>query len=144
MNYNMRVLLVFLFLSIQVHGQKPAAIIPDFDFYHFDKTVFTNKNIQPGKPVFFIFFDSDCEHCQRAMKQLSDNFEQYKKAAIYLITLDGQEKVKTFFTKFALRLIDNKHITVLQDTKYEFISRFGPKKIPFHFLIFKGQKIDFI
>jgi hypothetical protein len=57
-----------------------------------------------------------------------------KETAVYLITLDRVAKVTAFMNKFGSNLKDKKNVTILQDTKNEFIQRFGPAKYPPLFL----------
>ena len=122
-------------------AQTPAQTIPVFDFYRFDKTTFTNKNLTPGKMSFFMFFDCDCDHCQHAMANLNQHFTEYKKAAIYLISLDDQQKINAFMAKYAPDIKGQKNVTMLQDSKNEFIKKFGPRKYPSMFLYAADKKL---
>jgi hypothetical protein len=91
----------FLYLNFfNGSAQKPAPTIPDFTFFRLDKTPFKNADLQKGKQLFFVFFDTECEHCQRAMTYLNGHYDDFKKAAIQLITLDSQEKLDAFFPKY--------------------------------------------
>jgi peroxiredoxin len=119
----------------------PALTIPDFIFFKFDNSVFTNKNLAADKLLFFFFFDSDCEHCQHAMMNLNQHYQEYKKAAIYLISLDGQEKIGQFINKYGPNLNGKKNVTLLQDLKNEFIVRFKPRKYPSMFLYSAEKKL---
>jgi thiol-disulfide isomerase/thioredoxin len=129
---------LFLGLSIFVYGQGtelvPVQAVPDFTFFRLDNNVFGKKDMEPGKMLFFLFFDSDCEHCQRAMINLNQNFQQYRKLAIYLVTLDGKEKIGYFLNKYGQNLKNKKNVVILQDLRNEFISKFRPRKYPSMFL----------
>src|SRR6266536_3368029 len=85
MKHTLKTLIIFLLITFKVSAQGPALTIPDFSFFKLDKSLFTNKNIEPGKMLFFFFFDADCNHCQHAMMNLNQHYPEYKKAAIYLI-----------------------------------------------------------
>jgi len=136
-----RTFIFCLLVSSNAIAQTPAQTIPVFDFYRFDKTAFTNNNVTPGKMSFFMFFDCDCDHCQHAMTNLNKNFQEYKKASIYLISLDDQQKINAFVSKYAPNLKGQKNVTMLQDTKNEFITRFGPRKYPSMFLYAADKKL---
>jgi len=125
----------------QVSAPTPAQIVPAFEFARFDKTPFTNKDLAAGKPLFFFFFDCTCDHCQHAMTYLNQNFGAFKKSAVYLISLDNQEMINAFLHKYAPNVINQKNVTVLQDTKYQFINRFKPRKYPSLFLYDTGKKL---
>src|SRR5438874_1910196 len=91
-----KILIIFLLITFKVSAQGPALTMPDFNFFKLDKSLFTNKNLGPDKMLFFFFFDSDCDHCQHAMMNLNQHYPEYKKVAIYLISLDDQEKIILF------------------------------------------------
>ena len=140
-----RTLVFFLLISSQVAAQvsapSPAQTVPAFEFSRFDKTSFTNKNLAADKPLFFLFFDCTCDHCQHAMTYLNANFKDYKKAAIYLISLDNQQMINDFMHKYAPAVLNQKNVTMLQDTKNEFIVRFKPRKYPSMFLYSVDKKL---
>jgi len=137
--------IISLFISSHVAAQysapQPAQTVPVFEFSRFDKTSFTNKNLASGKPLFFFFFDCTCEHCQHAMTYLNQNFNDFKKAAVYLISLDNQQTINSFLKKYAPNVINQKNVTLLQDTKYLFIQRFKPRKYPSLFLYDANKKL---
>ena len=135
------VLVFFLLITSLLIAQTPAQTIPDFSFSKFDKTSFTNKNLATGKPLFFFFFDCDCDHCQHAMANLNEHYKDYKKAAIYLISLDDQQKIQAFMTKYAPAVTGQKNVTMLQDTRNEFIAKFKPIRYPSMFLYSTDKKL---
>ena len=139
-----KILSVFL-LIILIFGktiaQRPAATIPDFTFYKLDKTPFTNKNIAPGKLSLIIFFDAGCDHCQHAMETYNQHYSELHKLPIYLVTLDNQPSINYFMTKYANNLYGSKNVTILQDLKNEFISKFGARRYPSMFLFSRQKKL---
>src|SRR5258708_7446781 len=122
--------LVFLLFSLISSAQTPVEKIPNFVFYRLNKSPFTNKDIQSGKKTFFVFFDSDCDHCQRAVHNINLHYKEFEKAQIYLVTLDNTVKIKDFLNKYGPKLINKHNVTVLQDLKNEFIVDFNPRKYP--------------
>lgn len=141
MNRTVKMVVLFLLISFRVAAQTPAQIVPEFIFYKLDKTVFTNKNLDPAKSSFFIFFDADCDHCQHAISYLNQHYKEIMKTATYLVSMDSQEKINAFMSKFGANLKDQKNITLLQDFKYEFITKFKPKKYPSIFLYSSDKKL---
>ena len=140
----MRIFIFFLLVSSNIAAQyaaPPAQTIPAFEFSRFDKTVFTNKDLAANKPLFFFFFDCTCEHCQHAMTYLNQNFKDFKKAGVYLISLDTQPMINAFLNKYAPNVINQKNVTLLQDTKNEFITRFKPRQYPSLFLYDANKKL---
>jgi peroxiredoxin len=139
-----KMLLIFLLMYCIVSAQysaPPAPTIPAFNFFKLDKSLFTDKNLAEDKMLFFFFFDADCEHCQHAMMNLNQHYQEYKKAAIYLISVDGQEKISQFINKYGANLNGKKNVTLLQDLKNEFIVKFKPRKYPSMFLYSAEKKL---
>jgi hypothetical protein len=135
---------ILLLITNFANAQTPAQTIPAFDFYKLDKTVFTNKNLPQDKIMFFLFFDPGCEHCQHAIANLNKNFKSYKNTAVYLICLDDEQTITTFINKYAPSLKRLENVTLLRDTKNEFIARFKPVRYPSMFLYsFTKELLDY-
>ena len=133
---------VFLFLVFgNVFAQETEKKIPEFNFFRLDKTVFTNKNLAKDKLLFFVFFDAGCGHCQHAVKYIDEHRNEFDKAAMYLITLDSKEKVKVFMNKYGSHLRNKRNVTILLETKQEFISKFNPRKYPSMFLYSQKKEL---
>jgi len=120
--------------TLTTEAQVQSEMIPDFNFLRLDKKPFTNKDLEQKLPLFFVFFDTDCDHCQHAIQYLDGHYNEFKKAAIYLVTLDGPEKINAFLSRNGPGLVSKKNVTILQDTRNEFISKFKPRKYPSMFL----------
>jgi thioredoxin-related protein len=141
MKYAFRTFLVLMLISLTVSAQNPAATIPDFTFFKLNRSPFTSKDLELGKRTFFVFFDSDCEHCQHAVLNISKHYQEFKKTNIYLITLDSQEKISHFMTEYGSHLIDKKNVMILQDLKNDFLTKFKPRKYPSMFLFSPTGKL---
>ncbi len=135
------ILVLFVLSTIEGFPQTPAQTIPEFTFYKFDKTPFTNKNVTPGKEVLFIFFDVTCDHCQHTISTLSKRISECQKIAIYLISLEDKTSITNFFNQYGKNLPAQKNVTILQDSKNQFITQFGPRKYPSVFLYSAQKKL---
>ncbi len=132
----------FILMAVtHTSAQIPAKTIPLFTFKKLDKTEFTNRYLQAGKFLFFIFFDTQCDHCQRTIQYVNQHHSQFKKTAIYLITLDSVSKIMPFINKYGISLKDKKNVVILQDTRDEFIKKFGPRKYPSLFLYSEKKEL---
>ena len=129
-----KLLVLFLILFYNVSAKVPAQTVPAFTFYKLDKSVFTNKNLAQGKALFFVFFDPACEHCQIAVKSLSDHYTEVENAAVYLISTDSAATINQFMQKYGKTLYNKKNVTLLQDRKDEFLAKFQPRRFPGMFL----------
>jgi peroxiredoxin len=134
MKYVFKAFVLLLVIAGKISAQAPAQKIPDFNFFKLNKQSFTNKDLEPGKMLFFVFFDADCDHCQQAIQYIDKHYQDFKKAAIYLITLDNQETIARFMAKYGNSLKEKKNVTLLQDPQYEFMRKFKPRKYPSMFL----------
>ena len=121
---------LLVFSSYVAMAQKPVQQIPQFLFYKLDKKPFTKQNIPLYKKAFFVFFDSDCEHCQHALHEINSKYKRFYNAEIYLVTLDGQTKVSRFMAAYGPDLPGKKNVTILQDLRNEFIADFNPRQYP--------------
>jgi peroxiredoxin len=119
----------------------PAKTLPEFEFHRLDQSAFTNKDLPSGKILFFIFFDSDCDHCQRAIHQIREDSKSFQQTAIILVSLDGKDKINHFMSSYAPRLMAQKNVTILQDTGNQFIARFKPLRYPAMFLYSIDKKL---
>ena len=129
------------FSSINIIAQTPAATVPQFSFLKTDKTEFGNQSLAKGTKLFFVFFDTECEHCRQVISYMDAHYDQFSKAAIYLVTLDPENKTAPFFAKYGSRLLAKNKVTFLRDYKSEFITKFRPRKYPSLFIYSPQKKL---
>ncbi|MEJ7685287.1 MAG: redoxin domain-containing protein [Segetibacter sp.] len=144
MKYLFKTFIICLLVSSGVFAQQPVATVPDFDFYKLDNRSFTKKDLDPSKMLLFVFFDVTCDHCHRAIQQFNNRHIELEKAAVYLISLDAKQTIINFLNTNAKNLTTMKNVTILQDLKNEFITRFQPRKYPSIFLYSPQEKIDHV
>lgn len=138
------IILVALLFSLVVKGQVPAQAVPVFSFLGPDKKTFTNKDLAKDRPLFFLFVDPDCDHCQRAVHTIGEQHAAFRNAAVYVISLDDREKLSLFMDKYGGALKGQKNVLLLQDNLNQFIVRFKPRRYPAMMLYSpKGQLIDY-
>lgn len=130
-----------ILISSAAFAQRPAAIVPEFDFYKLDNRAFTKKDLAPSKMLLFIFFDATCDHCHKAIQQFNNRHTELKKTAVYLISLDTKQTIINFLNSNGKNLAAMKNVTILQDLKNEFITRFQPGKYPSMFLYSPQKKL---
>jgi peroxiredoxin len=129
---------------LKVQAQAPAQTIPGFSFSGSGEKPFTNKDLARGKPLFFLFVDPGCEHCQRAVHAIGEHFAAFRKAALYVISLETREKLSLFMDKYGGAMKGWKNVLLLQDSLNQFIVRFKPRRYPAMMLYSpKGQLIDY-
>ncbi len=138
----------FLLLSILLclifgnnRAQSPAQTIPDFEFSTLNKSLFANKDLIHEKIIFFIFFDSQCEHCQRAVSSIDRQYQSFEKTAVYLVSEDDDIKIRDFVNRYAAHLKNQKNVLLLRDDQNQFIARFKPTRYPAMFLYSREKKL---
>jgi len=142
MHFNKILLTVFFWSLLSgVTAQTPVTTIPAFSFSRLDKTVFTNKDLAKDKQVFFVFFDTECDHCIHAIQYLEQHYQDFSKVSVYLITLDEDSKMNKFIGRYAPGLKNRKNIWFLRDTNNEFITKFKPRKYPSLFLFSSKREL---
>ncbi len=141
MKYTFKTIVLVLLISLQASAQVPIGMIPDFTFYRQNKSPFSNKDLHAGKMSFFVFFDSDCDHCQHAVLSISKSYREFKNVSVYLISLDNEQKINHFMNYYGSNLKVKKNVTVLQDIKNDFLPKFNPRKYPSMYLFSKEGKL---
>jgi peroxiredoxin len=132
--YSLLILLCGIIFQSNVYAQVPAKTLPDFEFSRLDNSSFTKQNMVRGSISFFMFFDPDCEHCQRAIKNIDSQYRSFEKVAVYLISQDNVEKMKGFLNQYTKHLKSQKNVLLLIDNKNQFIVKFKPRRYPAMFL----------
>lgn len=94
-SFSMGGLICFL-ISILISSEVFSQNLPPFKMYRSDKTIFSAAELPKTKPVVLIYFDPDCEHCQKLMKELFQKIDAFKKAEIIMVTFKSIEEVAAF------------------------------------------------
>ena len=132
--YSLLIAICGIIFQLNVYAQVPAKTLPDFEFSRLDNSSFTKQNMVRGRISFFMFFDPDCEHCQRAIKNIDSQYSSFEKVAVYLISQDNEEKMKGFLNQYTKHLKSQKNVLLLIDNKNQFIVKFKPRRYPAMFL----------
>lgn len=138
---NILSLLIVIGCSITSWTQEPSKSIPAFQFATLDGAVFNPTNLTVGKMSFFVFVDTDCDHCQHAMQYINQHHKEFKKTAVYLVSMANPARINEFMRKYGANLVNQKNVVLLQDTRYDFISKFKPQKYPGMFLYSADKKL---
>lgn len=135
------ILLMGISYSVNSWTQEPGKVIPAFQFSTLDGAVFNQTNLTAGKMSLFVFVDTDCDHCQHAVEYLNRHYQEFKKASVYLVSMNSPARINQFMNQFGKTLVRQKNVVLLQDTRYDFISKFKPRKSPGMFLYSPDKKL---
>jgi peroxiredoxin len=132
---------IFLFFCAGVSAQSP--VVPDFSLTRMDNgKPFQRKDLAANKRTLFLFLDAECSHCQDALTQYNMHYKELGSLAVYLVSMNKKESVVPFLTKFGHDISQMKNVTVLLDTKYEFVTKFKPTQYPGMFLYSSSQRLE--
>jgi thioredoxin-related protein len=140
------ILLIFSIISISAFTQtqpdppyKRFPTIPPLKLLLTDSTtVFTDKDL---KPLFFILFSPDCEHCQKETEELISKIDSFKNIQIVMATFMTVDKIKPFYENYKLDRFPN--ITVGYDMQHMLTTYYRISFTPFlAFYDKKGNLID--
>lgn len=134
--------ILLLISCLVIYAQdEPAKEIPEFEFLKTDGTFYNQNDIDSTRKTMIIFFDATCGHCKDAMKIVNKRLDELSKVNILLVSLDVEKSIRMFLEDNGPNLLDNSKITILIDTKYQFIPAFKPKKFPSLYLYDEDKKL---
>jgi len=74
--------------------------IPPFKMTLSNNKIFNAADLPKGKPLVLIYFDPDCDHCQKLMADLFKKINNFKKVEMVLITFKSVTEVAAFEKKY--------------------------------------------
>lgn len=131
-----------LFISIafalfsQAQGYNPSEApykkdshLPEFRILKADSTWFTDQLIPQDKPVIIMYFNPDCEHCQKEAEVLVRNREILDSAFLLLASYDSPEDIGHFVKRY--KLDQFRYMAAGRDADYYLPTFFKVEKTPF-------------
>ncbi len=120
---------------------KRFSVIPKFTIYKApDSTAFTREDIRKKKPVMFMVFSPDCEHCQQETKELLASIHRFHDTQIIMITSLPFEEMMEFDRNY--KIANYPQITMGRDNSYFFPVFFRVKNFPSIFLYDKKGNLQ--
>lgn len=113
--------------------------IPSFSYSTIDGKLFSNKDLKENIPIVFLYFNSECEHCQSEAEQIRDNVEKFASVQLVFISFEEPKKIMAFAKKYKLDHYDA--ITFLCDSKISFATTFDVKSLPTVVIYDKNMKL---
>jgi thioredoxin-related protein len=101
------ILLLFIILFWNLNSIAQAGKIPPFSMMQANGKVFKAQDLPLGKPIIVIYFDPDCDHCEKTTKELLKKMDEFKKASIAMVTYLAVDKVVEFEKKHGLKKYPN-------------------------------------
>ncbi len=125
-----------LFFTPSLKSQSPATApenLPDFKFQSVLSTPFTPENLAKKKPVIVVYFDPDCDHCQKQATWIAEKIESFN--SINLIFVSWAEQTanlkfaETYFGKVKEKVTPGM-LNFTKDADYKIDSWFGYSEVP--------------
>lgn len=138
-------LLVFMCYKVitKINHKKEVAehikTIPLFSYSTINGGKFTNKDLKENSPVLFLYFNSECEHCQSEASQIKENINEFKNVQLVFISFEKPIQIEEFATKYKLNQYAN--ITFLCDSKVSFATAFDVNSLPTVIIYDKAKKL---
>jgi thioredoxin-related protein len=92
----MRILLLFLFLTIASIKLSAQQKVPAFRMSLSDGKLFHASSLPQGKPIIVIYFSPECDHCHVLMKEWFKHAGNFRKASVAMITFLPLNSVALF------------------------------------------------
>lgn len=75
--------------------------VPPFKMTLSNNKIFNAADLPKSKPFVLIYFDPDCDHCQKLMTELFKKIKSFKKAEMVLVTFKPITEVAAFEKKYS-------------------------------------------
>jgi peroxiredoxin len=118
---------------------KNIKTIPAFSYKTIEGKAFSNQDLKEKIPTVFLYFNSECEHCQSEAEQIRDNVEKFANVQLVFISFEEPKKIMAFATKY--KLIGYDKITFLCDSKVSFSTTFDVNSLPALVIYDKNKKL---
>ena len=99
--------ILFCFAAMSFSLRLSSQTIPSFKITLSNNEIFNAANLPKGKPLVLIYFDPDCDHCQKLMTELFKKINSFKKAQMVLVTFKPLAEVAAFEKKYDTRKYAN-------------------------------------
>ncbi len=93
-----------------------------------DSTIYSSEQLKKNKPVIMMFFNPDCDHCQRETKELLAYKEELKDIQIVMVSSLSFTSIKDFYKEYNIASMPG--VSMGQDINYALRLKFRPTNFP--------------
>ena len=117
--------------------------IPEFTLQSVDSTtIIDTKNIPKGKPIIFVYFSPDCEHCQKQTEEWIAHSDFIRSARFYFVSLDSLSRIRLFNDIYKIYKYPN--IVLAKDNTYSFFNIYKPSGTPYLIVYDKEKMLRYV
>lgn len=102
--------------------------IPSFTYKTIEGKEFSNTDLKENNPTIFMYFNSECQHCQSEAAKIRNNIKKFVNVQLVFISFEKPVKIIAFATKYKLNHFDN--VNFLYDSKVSFAITFDVNSLP--------------
>lgn len=113
--------------------------IPAFSYKNINGKVFSNTDFKENTSTIFLYFNSECEHCQNEAEQIRDNIKKFANVQLVFISFEEPKQIEAFAAKYKLNHYDN--VNFLCDSKVSFATTFDVNSLPTVVIYDKNKKL---
>lgn len=114
--------------------------LPAFKIYLVpDSTQFTNQGLVKNKSCVVMFFNPECEHCQRETKELLAYKEELKGVQLVMVSAASFDVIKDFYKEYNLAAMPG--IKMGYDAGHAFSMKYQLRTLPSLFVYDAGGKM---
>lgn len=125
--------------SKPLYVQNP--MLPDFALRMLDSvTVLHTRQLPKGKPIVFILFSPDCDHCAQLAQQINDSADALKELQLIMVAPPVPLHDINFFA-YTNGLAHRSGVIVAQDIDFFFGSYYKATTVPFIVVYNRQQKL---
>lgn len=136
------VIAVFFFLSMVLLSSSKGVgqSLPPFKMIMSNNEIFSVTELPKNKPVIVIYFDPDCDHCQKLMNEVFKNIQSFRKAEMVMVTFKPLAELTTFEKKYKTHNYRNVRVGT-EGASYQLRDYYQLVKMPFTALYDKNQNL---
>ena len=91
---------IVVFVSMLITVKAVSQPIPLFKMTLSDNKIFNSTDLPKNKPLILIYFDPECDHCQKLMKEFFKKINEFKRAEIVMVTFKSVDELAAFEKKY--------------------------------------------
>ena len=115
--------------------------LPPFKMLLSNNKVFSATELPKNKPVIVIYFDPDCDHCQKLAKEIFKNINSFRRIEVVMVTFKPIAEVTAFEKKYKTHNYSNVNVGT-EGTTFQLRNYYQLTKMPFAALYDKHQKLN--
>lgn len=115
-------------IKIKARIEHNIVDLPNFSFYNLQQQPFTKDSLPINKPSLFIYFNTDCEHCQYEATEIVKNTTALRDDNIVFVSNQPYTNIRQFDN--AYHLSQYSFIRLLKDSTDNFYKTFGTSTVP--------------